>query len=138
MKSRLNGRNKIIAINTWTVSLMRYGAGIVKWTKIELDEIDKKTRKVLALNKELHPRSDVDRLHVSRMEGRRRLIECKMCVKAEENRLGWYVKHHIEPLIVTARIRNIVPIENPTQPKQFKQQDNEERLNNWREKTMSG
>ena len=84
MKIKLNGKNKIIAINTWTVSLMRYGAGIVKWTKIELDEIDKKTRKVLALNKELHPRSDVDRLHVSRMEGGRGLIGCEMCVKTEE------------------------------------------------------
>ena len=36
MKSRLNGRNKIIAINTWAVSLMRYGACIVKWTKTNL------------------------------------------------------------------------------------------------------
>ena len=44
MKSRLNGKNKIIAINTWAVSLMRYGAGIVKWTKSELDEIDRKIR----------------------------------------------------------------------------------------------
>ena len=26
------------------VSLMRYGAGILKWTKNELDETDKKTR----------------------------------------------------------------------------------------------
>ena len=33
IKSRLNGGNKIIAINTWGVSLMRYDAGIVKWTK---------------------------------------------------------------------------------------------------------
>ena len=33
MKSRLNGRNKIIAINTSAVSLIRYGAGIAKWTK---------------------------------------------------------------------------------------------------------
>ena len=41
MKSRLNGRNKIIAINMWTVSLMRYGAGILKWTKSELDEIER-------------------------------------------------------------------------------------------------
>ena len=49
MKSRLNGRNKIIAINTWAVSLMRYGAGIVKWTKSELDEIDRKTRKVTTI-----------------------------------------------------------------------------------------
>ena len=33
MRSRLNCRNKIIAINIWAASLMRYGAGIVKWTK---------------------------------------------------------------------------------------------------------
>ena len=37
MKSRLNGRNRNIAINTWVVSLMRCGAGIVKWTKSLLD-----------------------------------------------------------------------------------------------------
>ena len=66
MKSRLNGRNKIIAINTWAVSLMRYGVGIVKWTKSKLDEIDRKTRKILTMNKELHPRHDVDRLYVRR------------------------------------------------------------------------
>ena len=57
-----------------------------------------------------------------------------MCVKAEENSLGWYVKHHIEPLIVAVRISNTVPSENSTQPKEFKQQDNEEKLNNWRGK----
>ena len=84
MRSRLNSRNKIIAINTWTVSLMRYGTGIVKWTKSELDKIGRKTRKVMTLNKELHPRSYVDRLYVSRMEGGRGLIGCKKCVKAEE------------------------------------------------------
>ena len=57
-----------------------------------------------------------------------------------ENRrnLGWYVKHHIEPLIVAVRISNTVPSENSTQPKEFKQQDNEERLNNWRGKIMYG
>ena len=137
MKSKLSGRNKIIAINTRAVSLMRYGAGIVKWTKNELDEIDRKTRKVLTLNKEFYPRSDIDSLYVSRMEGGRGLIGCKMCVKAEENSLGWYVKHHIEPLIA-ARISNTVPSENSTPPKEFKQQHNEERLNNWRGKKMYG
>ena len=137
-KSRLSGRNKIIAINTCTVSLMRHGAGIVKWTKNKLDEIDRKTRKFLTLNEKLLPRSDVDRLYVSRMEGGRRLIGCKMCVKAEENSLGWYVKHHIEPLIVAVRISNTVPSENSTQPREFKQQDNEKRLNNWRMKKCMG
>ena len=136
MKSRLNGRNKIIAINTWAVSLMRYGACIVKWTKSKPDEIDRKTRKVMTMNKELYPKSDVDGLYVSRMEGERGLTGCKMCVKVEENNLGWYVKHYIEPLTVTVRISNTVPSENSIQPKEFKRQDNEERLNKRRGKSI--
>ena len=48
-----------MAINTWAVSLMRYGAGILKRNKNELQQIDRKTRKVMTINKELHPRSDV-------------------------------------------------------------------------------
>ena len=42
MKSRLNGKNKIKAMNTWAVSSMRNGAGIIKWTVAELDEMDRK------------------------------------------------------------------------------------------------
>ena len=34
-KSKLNGRNKIMALNTWAVSILRYGAGILKWNKNE-------------------------------------------------------------------------------------------------------
>ena len=29
LKSKLNGKNKIQAINTWAVALLRYGAGII-------------------------------------------------------------------------------------------------------------
>ena len=54
MKNTLSGRNQIMAMNTWVVSLMRYGAGIVKWTKSELDEIDRKTRKVMTMNKKAY------------------------------------------------------------------------------------
>ena len=39
MKSRLKGKNKIKAMNRWAVSSMRYGAGIVKWTANELEEM---------------------------------------------------------------------------------------------------
>ena len=105
---------------------MRYGAGTVKWRKSELNEIDRKTRKVMTLNKELHPRSYVDRLYVSRMEGGRRLIGCKMCVKAEENSLGQYVRYHIEPLNVAVRISNKMTSESFTQPEELKEQENEE------------
>ena len=53
---------------------------------------------------------------------------CKMCVKAEENSLGQYIRYHIEPLIVAIRISNTMPSENSRQPKEFKPYKNEERL----------
>ena len=32
LKSKLNRKNKINTINTWAVSVLRYGAGIIRWT----------------------------------------------------------------------------------------------------------
>ena len=40
LKSKLNGRNKLMALNTWAVPILRYGAGILKWNKNELQEMD--------------------------------------------------------------------------------------------------
>ena len=68
----------------------------------------------MAMNKELHPKSDVDRLYVSWKGEGRGLIECKMCAKAEENGFGWYVKHYIEPFIVDFIKSNTVSCENLT------------------------
>ena len=39
LKSKLNGRNKIMTLNTWAVSILSYGTGIPKWNKNELQEI---------------------------------------------------------------------------------------------------
>ena len=44
LKSKLNGGNIISAINSRAVSIVRYGAGIIKWTKNELEEFDRKTK----------------------------------------------------------------------------------------------
>ena len=45
LSSKLNAGNVIKAINSWAVSLLRYSGGIVNWTKSELAELDRKTRK---------------------------------------------------------------------------------------------
>ena len=44
--SKLNGKNKTKAINSWTVAIIRYGAGVLEWKFDELKELDRKTRKV--------------------------------------------------------------------------------------------
>ena len=42
LKSKLNGGNTIKAINTRAVSIVRYRAGIIDWTKAELQHMDRK------------------------------------------------------------------------------------------------
>ena len=61
-----------------------------------------------------------------------------MCVKAEENSLGQYIRYHIDPFIVAVRISNTMQSENSRQAKELKQHENEENLNNWRGKAMHG
>ena len=52
----------------------------------------------------LHPKSDVDRVYLSREMGGRVLISCERCIRMEENNLGWYVRNSVEPLIEGMKI----------------------------------
>ena len=79
LKRKLNGRNKIMALNTWAVSISRYGAGILKWNKNKLKEMDRKTRKFMKTNKELHPRSGVARLYFLGKMVEENLLDVKKC-----------------------------------------------------------
>ena len=64
LKSKLNGKNKILAINTWAVALLKYGAGIINWNVDELKKMDRTTRKTLTIYGALYPKSDIDRLYL--------------------------------------------------------------------------
>ena len=134
LKSELNGKNKINAINTWTVCVLRYGAGIIRWTKEELKILDRKTRKVLTMNGAFHPKSDVDRLYVSRVNGGRGPISCEGCVRSEENSLGWYVKNSLEVLLQGLRATCVIRSEQTVSKDKFKTSWNNEKLNSWKEK----
>ena len=63
LKSQLNGKNKIQAINTYALPVIRYPAGIVSWTKEEMEAADVKTRKLFTMHGGFHPKSNVQRLH---------------------------------------------------------------------------
>ena len=60
--STLNGKNKRKRISSWTVVIMRCGAGVLERRLDEPKELDRKTRKLLTMHKGLHPNSDVDGL----------------------------------------------------------------------------
>ena len=50
LRSQLNGGNVIAGINVWAVGIIKYGAGVLDWTKEELESIDIKTRKLMTMN----------------------------------------------------------------------------------------
>ena len=49
LKSKLSGGNVMRATNSRGVSIIRYGAGIINWTKEELRKMYRKTRKLLTI-----------------------------------------------------------------------------------------
>ena len=80
------------AINCRAVTVVRYAAGIVEWTKEELQIMDRKTRKLMTLHHALHPQADVDRLYFKGAEGGRGLMSVEDSVNSEINSLSWYVE----------------------------------------------
>ena len=85
LSSYLNGHYKIIALNSYVLPVVRYSAGIIKWTQSELDDIDRKSRKLLTIHKGLHPKADIHQLYLPRKVGGHGLLNVKQMVAVETN-----------------------------------------------------
>ena len=107
LKSKLNAGNITEAINSGAVSVIKYGTGIIEWTKQELKEVDRKTRKLLSIYQCFHPRDDVDRLCWKKVEGRRGLQSVEDVVEIEKCSLGHYLTETEEELLKQVKKENI-------------------------------
>ena len=108
LRSKLNAGNTIKAINSRAVAVVRYGAGLIKWTKDGLRNIDRKTRKLMTLYRALHPQADVDRLYLRREEGGKGMIGVEDCVEIEVKSLSEYVNVSTESLIRAVKAEEIL------------------------------
>ena len=54
--------------------MVRYSAAFLGWSRLQLEEIDRRMRKLLTMHNGFHPKSNVDQLYLSRTEGGRGLI----------------------------------------------------------------
>ena len=106
LETKLNGGNIIKAINTWAVSLVRYTAPFIEWSKNELRDMDRRTRKLMTMHKALHPKDDIDRLYTERKEGGRGLFNIEECVELALLGLMNYVKSSKERIISAVRESN--------------------------------
>ena len=110
LKSKSNSKNTISAINSRAVSIIRYSAGIVTWSVNELQDLDRKTRKLLTMYSMFHKKGDVDRLYIKRTEGGRGLISEEDCVFIERNCLYEYIRNSQEPMLMEIQREGVVDI----------------------------
>ena len=134
MKSKLSGRNKILAVNTCAASVLRYGARILKWNKVDVTKLNRITRKMMTMYGALHPKIDVNRISLSTARGTRGLISCESCIRSVENNMGWYLRNISKPLQEAAKSAGIVDEVNRVKPEEFKKKLVEEGGKSWREK----
>ena len=104
------------------MAVFGYGAGILSGRVHELNSIDRKTRKIMTIHGAFHPKSNMDRLYLTRREGGRGLISIKQCVRGEENSLYLYVKNSAVKRIEGVCMAGKSETEGTIRKSDFKQQ----------------
>jgi hypothetical protein len=64
----LTVRNKIQAIGSLAIPVLRYCFGIVTWQQVEMQKLDRKMKKLLTIHGQHHPKADVDHLYMPRKQ----------------------------------------------------------------------
>ena len=117
---------------------MRYNTGILKWNTDKLKSLDRRNRKIMTMHGALHPKSDIDRVYLSREMGGRRLINCEGSVRVKKNNLGWYVRNLVEPLIEGVKAAEEIGYNDTVSKKEFKQRWVNEKKELWKGRRMYG
>ena len=104
LDTKLNGVNIKTGINTWAILLLRYSAVILDWTGVELEQMERRIRKLMTMHWTLNPKSDIARVYLSRKERRRGLIWVKDTVKLAILELERYILTSEEGLLTAARV----------------------------------
>ena len=108
MKTHLNEKNLFLALNTWAITVIKYSATFLDWTKEETKELDRWTRKQLIAGRALHPKSNVMRIYINHRYGGRGLISVEEFCAAELRRIDFYLARSEEELLkVVARLEKL-------------------------------
>ena len=98
---KINVENVFQATNIWAAPTVRYVPVIVKWTKEELQQMDRKSSKLINVYGELHPRSCADRLYILRSDGGSGLVDVEVGAEKEKCSLEKYATQSKEALLKT-------------------------------------
>ena len=115
--------------------MIRYTAGIVEWTIAELEDLDRKTRKLMTAHRTLHPQSDIDRLYFPRRTGGRGFLQIRQTVEEEIRNLCEYISSTQSALkeVIT---KGLLTVEDTK--KEYKRKEMRNHQERWQNKALNG
>ena len=128
LKSRLNGRNLFLAINSWAVAVVRYSAAFVAWTQDDMKQLDRDTRRLLVKFGALHPKSNVLRLYMKREKGGRGLKGIEECVGEELRSVHYYVTNSQEVMLAAVMREEGLKKEDIENKQKYKERIEKEKM----------
>ena len=99
LKTDLNAKNNMIAINEFVNPVLTYTYGIVNWTEQDIKSADILVRKMLHMNRMFEIWSDVDRLYIPRNNGGRGLVSLWDSFKTTNARLAHFLTNSPSQII---------------------------------------
>ena len=71
LKTELNSKNRITAINMLAIPVITYSFNIIDWNLSKVKRLDIKVRKMMTTHSMHHPKADIHHLYLSRCNGGR-------------------------------------------------------------------
>lgn len=144
LKTHLNSRNTIKAINTYAIPLLTYSFGVINWSQTNLKKLQTTINTKLTKHRKHHPNSCSQRLTLPREEGGRGIIDIQNLHNKQiiSLRTFFYSKatnsllHHY-----TVKIdKKLTPLNlHETNPQKNEQiTDSNNKMNNWAQKSLHG
>ena len=117
------------------MSVVRYSAAFLGWSRLRLEEINRRKRKLRTMHNGFHPKINVE-LFLSKSESYRRLIGVQDTVETAILGLRNYVRNSKERLLTAAcAIEEDEDIETPNE---YKKRKKNERKTQWTQKQLHG
>jgi hypothetical protein len=82
LKTKLNAKNKTIAINSWATPVLACTFEVIDWSDTDLEALNRKIRVLLTKYRIHHPKACTERLYLPRSLGGRGLVDLKnLCLR---------------------------------------------------------
>ena len=81
LKTKLNCKNRITAMNMLAIPVITYSFSILDWNLSEVKRLDIKVRKMMITHSMHHPKADIHRVYLPRSNGRSGLTQLELSYK---------------------------------------------------------